>query len=96
MDIILVVLILALIVVGVLIFLNGNSNNTKPTAVKKHEIIQQYEKELKNILNKYKNNNETKIKEKKLFLQKCNSELSRNIFFDENESNKIIQKLASL
>ena len=67
MDIILVVLILALIVVGVLIFLNGNSNNTKPTAVKKHEIIQQYEKELKNILNKYKNNNETKIKEKKLF-----------------------------
>ena len=96
MDIVLILLILALIFVGVLIFLNGNGNNIKPPAVKKHEIIQQYEKELNNILNKYKHDNETKIKEKKLFLQRCSSELSRNIFFDENESKKIIQKLASL
>ena len=96
MDIVLILLILALLVVGILIFLNGNSNNIKPTAVKKHEIIEQYEKELKSILNKYKHDNETMIQQKKNFLQKCNSELSRNIFFDENESKKIIQKLASL
>ncbi len=96
MDIVLVLLILALIVVGVLIFLNGNSKDIKSPTVKKHEIIQQYEKELNTILNRYKNDNETKIKEKKLFLQKCSSELSRNIFFNPDESKKIIQNLASL
>ncbi len=68
----------------------------KDKVVKKNEIIEQYEKELKDILKKYNNDNESKVEQKKLFLQKCNSELSRNIFFDESESKKIIQKLASL
>ncbi|MEA3552955.1 MAG: hypothetical protein U9R39_00990 [Campylobacterota bacterium] len=97
MDTVLILLILALIVVAVLIFLNGNStNNAKSSVVKKHEIIEQYEKELKAILDKHKHNNETKIEQKKLFLQKCSSELSRNIFFDPEESKQVIQKLASL
>lgn len=30
------------------------------------------------------------------YIKKCNSELSRNIFFTEEEANKLIQKLTSI
>ena len=90
------ILVFSLFAIGSYFIFFTTPTYQKDKTVKKDEIIEQYEKELKNILSKYKNDNEMKVKEKKLFLQKCNSELSRNIFFDENESKKIIQKLASL
>ncbi len=98
MDIVIIILILALVGIGVLIFLNGNNKNlnTKSSIVKKHEIMEQYEKELQLILNNYKDDKDKQIAQKKIFLQKCSSELSRNIFFDPSESKKLIQKLASL
>jgi len=33
------------------------------------------------------------MEQKKIFLQQCNSELSRNIFFTSDETVKIIEKL---
>ncbi|MEA3498993.1 MAG: hypothetical protein U9R16_08040 [Campylobacterota bacterium] len=96
MDIVIVILILALIIVGFLIYLNNSKANHKSSIVKKHEIIEQYEDELKTILDKYQNDDKRRVDEKKLFLQKCSSELSRNIFFDPKESKQIIMKLASL
>ena len=71
-------------------------DNTKSTGLKKSEIIAQYEDELTKLLIKYENNKDEKLQQKKIYLQKCSSELSRNIFFTPEESKDIIQKLASL
>jgi len=77
---------------GILLLTKSTSEIKKP-AIKKEEIILQYEKELETILEQYKNNKNKQLEEKKKFLQRCNSELSRNIFFTEEESINIIKRL---
>ncbi len=85
---------LAIIVIGYLV-LNKTNTKLQQTTKKKHEIIEEYEKELQSILDKA-SSMEEKIRLKKQFLQKCNSELSRNIFFTKSEATEALQKLASL
>jgi hypothetical protein len=87
-----VLIILILIVIGILLFNQSNSPTKKP-AVKKEEIIIQYEKDLEKILLKYNDDKPLQIQEKKKFLQNCNSELSRNIFFTHDEAVKVIERL---
>ncbi|MEA3383373.1 MAG: hypothetical protein U9Q20_01670 [Campylobacterota bacterium] len=96
MDIFIVVVIFLIIGVIFLVIQQGDSTPTKNTALKKEEIIQKYEDDLKDILTKYENNQSKQIEQKKLYLQKCSSEFSRNIFFSESEAKQIIQKLAKL
>jgi hypothetical protein len=70
-------------------------NKIQETSVKKEQIILEYEKELQELLLKTDDPKEqAQIKNK--FLQKCNSELSRNIFFTQEESKQALQKLASI
>jgi len=71
------------------------SYKVKNTLLKKEEIIEKYENQLKKILANYQDKNE-QIKQKKIFLQQCNSELSRNIFFTEKEAIQVIQRLSKL
>jgi uncharacterized membrane-anchored protein YhcB (DUF1043 family) len=85
---------LALIVIGYLI-LHKTNTKLKQTSKKKEEILEEYTKELQTILNKA-STPEEKTQRKKEYLQKCNSELSRNIFFTKDEATKALQKLASL
>lgn len=85
---------LAIIVVGYLV-LNKTNTKIKQTSKKKEEIIEDYKKELQTILDKA-SCDEEKIQLKNQFLQKCNSELSRNIFFTKSEATQALQKLASL
>lgn len=92
---ILLVFIALILAVSFFIF-NGKKYKVKNTAVKKEEIIAQYENSLQQILKKYENDKSKQIEEKKLFLQKCNSELSRNIFFTHEESIKIIERLLKI
>lgn len=87
-----IIIILILIGMGILLLTKSTSEIKKP-AIKKEEIILQYEKELETILEQYKNNKNKQLEEKKKFLQRCNSELSRNIFFTEEESINIIKRL---
>jgi len=94
MEILLFVLILVSLVAYLLFKLNYKK--TKKPTIKKHEIVEQYKNELRNILTIHENNKEKQLHEKKQFLQKCNSELSRNIFFTQIESKQIIQQLAQL
>ena len=96
MDIIVIVLLIAVLGVGYLIYTGGIEQDTKSPVVKKDEIIEQYQSQLKNILKKHENDKNTQLEQKKLFLQKCSSELSRNIFFDPHEAKEVIQKLAHL
>ena len=64
--------------------------------MKKEEIIAQYENDLRSLMTRYQNNKTKQVEQKKIFLQNCNNEFSRNIFFTEEEAIKIIQKLAKI
>ncbi|PIF04198.1 MAG: hypothetical protein CSA86_02435 [Arcobacter sp.] len=95
MEISIIIVLLLLIIVGFYFFFKKNSKVKNP-AVKKEEIIQEYEANLQSLLLKYENNKQKQMEQKKIFLQKVNSELSRNIFFTQEESVKIIQRLLKI
>ncbi len=96
MDIVIIITLILIVGVVFLLLQNKRSVSPRDTALKKEDIISNYENDLKKILSKYENNKEKQIEEKKLFLQNCSSELSRNIFFTPDEAKQIIQKLALL
>ncbi len=85
---------LAIIVTGYLVLKKTNTK-LKETSKTKQEIIQRYENDLQAILDQCEDQ-ESKQKQKAIFLKKCNEELSRNIFFTPDEAKEILQKLASL
>ena len=90
-----VILIITLaILVG--LYINRSKASIKSPTIKKDEIFIQYKNQLLDILEKTKDNKELQKKEKNIFLKQCNCELSRNIFFTEDEAKQIIQKLAIL
>jgi uncharacterized protein YxeA len=96
MDILIIILILIAIAIIALFIFQDTNLFTKSPSKKRGEIYLEYEKELQNILNKYKDNPTQQLSEKKIFLKKCSSELSRNIFFTPAEAKKIIEKLVKL
>ena len=90
-----VVIFLATLVVAYIV-LRKTNHKIKQTAVKKNEIIEQYESELKSLIEQYKEDKITQLEQKKRFLKQCNDELSRNIFFTNEESSIIIKRLAEI
>lgn len=98
MDIFSVVLfilvVLAFILVVQRIFSKGG--DVKPQAVKKSEIIEDYEKQMRLIIERYSDDKELLTSQKTIFLKSVSGELHRNIFFDEDEVKEVIQHLASL
>lgn len=93
MDIVVVFLVGILLILGGVIYFGKSTAGVKSKAVKKDEIIEKYTLELKQILAKCETK-EQKIEQKKIFLQGVSSELSRNIFFTQEEAKQLIQKLA--
>lgn len=87
-----VVFFLSLIVVILLV--KQRKKNIKQSAVKKDEIIKDYERQLKQLLQD--NSKENQIKIKTTFLKKVNDELSRNIYFDKTEIKTVIDKLLKI
>ncbi len=89
---------LLIIIFFVILFfiVSKKSYKIKNSVIKKDEIIAQYENDLKKILSKYNDDKIKQIEQKKIFLQNCNSELSRNIFFTQEESLQILQRLSKL
>ncbi len=95
--VIIILLIVVAIIIALLLFQDKIfKKNIKSSVVKKDEILQQYKTELKKILDRYKDNKSEQKKQKKLFLQKVTSELSRNIYFTASENKQIIQELVLL
>ncbi len=90
------ILLISLFLILIFLIFNKKSYRIKDQTLKKEEIIQEYEKNLKNILARYSTNKNEQLKQKKIFLQNCNKELSRNIFFTEEESILILQRLSKL
>jgi hypothetical protein len=72
------------------------SYTIKDNTITKEEIINQYENDLKKNLEKYHDNKSKQLEQKKIFIQNCNAELARNIFFTEKESIQVIQRLSKL
>lgn len=90
-----IALLILLLVVFFLVFIKQNKQ-IKSTAIKKEEIIALYQQQMIDILEKYKDNKELQIKEKIKLLKNINNELALNIFFDEQESKKILKDLTNL
>lgn len=95
-----ILLILGLALVFVVIYLKNSffivKQNTKSKAVKKEEIIENYEKQMKDLVEKNSSNKENLTNEKIKLLKQINHELSMNLFFDETEAKQIIQKLSKI
>ncbi len=89
-----ILLCLAFVLIVQRIFAKGG--DSKPTGVKKNEIIEAYEEQMKVLVERYANDKELLNSQKKIFLKSVSSELHRNIFFDEEEVKAVIQHLASL
>lgn len=95
-DNILLILIVALIVLLFLYFTKNKKVNIKSPVVKKDELIQNYKNQMQDVLNKYENDKSKQTQEKIKLLKKVNTELSMNLFFDENEAKALLKELSNL
>lgn len=95
MEIIIIIAIILITIVLLSVFKNSSSFDVRSPGVKKEQIVQNYVDELKEILREY-DTKEEKTAQKKLYLQKVNSELCRNIFFNEDEAKELLKKLSVL
>ena len=94
-DIILGILIVVFFVLVIRHFIKPK-HDIKPNHVKKEEIIADYEQQMYNLLEKYKEDEKLLKEQKMILLKHISVELHKNIFFDEEEIKIIIQHLASL
>lgn len=94
-SVILFVLIVLMIFVGIMIYKNTVMPNGKSKTLKKEELEREYMAQLQEILSKCETKEE-KVTQKKIYMHKLSAELSRNIFFTENEAKQLLQKLAVL
>ena len=96
----LILIVLAILFVFVLIYLKNSffsvQTLNKSKAVKKEEIIENYEIKMKDLVLKHSSNKENLTNEKIKLLKQINHELSMNLFFDEIEAKQIIQKLSKI
>ncbi|MEA3290584.1 MAG: hypothetical protein U9Q04_10445 [Campylobacterota bacterium] len=91
-----IVFLLTALTAGALFYKRKDGSSIRSTVLKKEDIIKNYEDELKEMMSPYEDDKKMQIKIKKEYLQKCNSELSRNVFFDEDEAKEVIEKLSQL
>lgn len=82
-------------VVGFYLFFYKKKQIKNP-AVKKEEIIQEYENSMKELISKYSHDKKLLTQEKTKLLKKINYELSMNLFFDEEEAKQILNNLLKI
>lgn len=77
-------------------FFNKPTVNKKSAVIKRDELIKKYENGMLEIISTYQNDKK-KLQMKKIeYLKKTSHQLHNNIFFEEHEAKKIIQRLATL
>jgi len=91
----LIIVIFLLLGTFIFILLKRTNKNHKPSALKKDELIKQYEYEMLKLISKYEKDKDLLNQKKIEFLKVASKELHNNIFFDESEAKAIIKKLAS-
>ncbi|RXK08182.1 hypothetical protein [Halarcobacter bivalviorum] len=96
MELLLFVLIVALFAFLFFFFADKTKNKEyRSTALKKEELIQKYEDEMLEIIEKYKEDSSLLTTKKIEYLKKASNQLHNNIFFTEKEAKALIQRLAS-
>lgn len=96
MEYLLALVLSAIFTIIFISFKKKNSSVSKSKIIKKYEIIDNYKKELVEILENSKDNKDLQVQERIKFLKRVNHELSMNIFFDESESKEILKELSQL
>lgn len=69
--------------------------DVKTKAKKKEEIVSEYRAKLQSVLQDLEDDQELRIASKTALLKEFSDELSRNIFFDEDEVREIILELSA-
>lgn len=96
MDTLTLILIFLIFFAFFLFLTAKKKNNIKAPAVKKEELIQNYKKQMIELLKKHKNDKEKQTKQKIKLLKQINQELSMNLFFEKVEARKLLQELSNL
>jgi len=99
LDILNLVLIVSILIIGFFFvkfyFLSSNTQK-KPAALKKDELVSDYENQMQDIITLYANDDETLRFEKTQLLKQVSKELATNIFFDKQEVRDLLTKLANM
>jgi len=91
-----ILLLIILIPFIVFLLLKKQKTAIKNPAVKKEELINNYKKQMQNMLSNTSYNPEIQSQEKIKLLKKINHELSMNLFFDEDEAKDLLKVLAKM
>lgn len=94
-SIIYILAFLVLLIIAFFLF-NKPATQKKSSAIKKDELIKEYENKMQEIVLNYQNDKENLQIKKIQYLKIASHELHNNIFFDEHEAKEIIKKLASM
>lgn len=86
--------IIALVVIGYKV-LGSSTSKAKTKLQKRAEILEQYKKSLAEALEEFSDDKEGRMKKKSFLLQQYSTELSQNIFFDNDEIREIILELSA-
>lgn len=89
-------LLIILIPLAIFLFIKQNKKEVKPAHVKKEEIIEEYKRQMREVIEQNRDDKTRQLQEKTKLLKKINHELSMNLFFDEEESKKLISDLLKI
>ena len=96
MKILTIIIILVIVVVFFLVKRYTSSNTQiKSKAIKKSEIIDDYKKQLRDMIVSCKEDENLILVKRKELLKQFNQELSLNIFFDKNEIRQTLNELVN-
>jgi len=87
--------ILILIFIIIVVFYSNSNKKINSKAMKKDDIINKYKRELHKILLPLKDDKKARMAKKNELLARISNELSRNIFFDNDEIKETILMLAN-
>lgn len=99
LDIINLILIISVLIIIYFLFnkfFKTTKKEVKTVEAKKEEIINSYEKQMREILVAHQDDETMRTAKRTQLLKQISKELSTNIFFDKPEVRDIIQKLANL
>jgi len=96
LNLVLIVSILIISYFFVKFFFFSPKTQKKPAALKKSELISDYENQMQDVITLYSNDDETLKFEKMQLLKQISKELATNIFFDKQEVKELLHKLANM
>ncbi len=95
-TVLIIVLLIGAFIILIKRYNSVDEYEVKPSPVKKEEVIQAYEQEVKELLQSYKDDEAKLLEEKKRLIKRINNELKMNLFFDDEEAKEVINRLLKI